>query len=72
MIELSVSAVAVSAGSGVTLYAFGEQAIIHPGAFDKYFAHCAQEFAKRGEPDMQKIIAISAEFGIHFAEESQA
>jgi quercetin dioxygenase-like cupin family protein len=43
-----------------------------PAGFDKYFARCAEEFAKPGEPDMQKIIAISAEFGIHFAEEAQA
>ena len=42
-----------------------------PGGFDRYFAHCAEEFAKESQPDMQKIVAISAEFGIHFVEESQ-
>ena len=38
-----------------------------PGGFDKYFARCAEEFAKGGEPDMELIFAISAEHGIHFA-----
>ena len=38
-----------------------------PGGFDRYFTRCAEEFAKGGEPDMQRIIAISAEYGIHFA-----
>ncbi len=38
-----------------------------PGGFDKYFARCAEEFAKGGEPDMERIFAISAEHGIHFA-----
>ena len=38
-----------------------------PGGFDRYFARCAEEFAKPGEPDMERIIAISAEHGIHFA-----
>ena len=38
-----------------------------PGGFDKYFARCAEEFAKGGEPDMGLITAISAEHGIHFA-----
>lgn len=38
-----------------------------PGGFDKYFARCAEEFAKPGAPDMQRIVDISAEHGIHFA-----
>ena len=37
-----------------------------PGGFDKYFARCAEEFAKGGPPDMERIFAISAEHGIHF------
>lgn len=37
-----------------------------PGGFDKYFARCAEEFAKAGGPDMAQIIATSAEHGIHF------
>ncbi len=38
-----------------------------PGGFDRYFARCAEEFAKGGEPHMPRIVAISAEHGIHFA-----
>ena len=38
-----------------------------PGGFDRYFARCAAEFAKGGSPDMDRIIATSAEHGIHFA-----
>ncbi len=37
-----------------------------PGRFDRYFARCAEEFAKGGAPDMERIFAISAEHGIHF------
>ena len=37
-----------------------------PGGFDRYFARCAEEFAKGGAPDMERIVAISAEHGIHF------
>jgi quercetin dioxygenase-like cupin family protein len=36
-----------------------------PGGFDKYFARCEEEFAKPGGPDMERIVAISAEHGIH-------
>ena len=38
-----------------------------PGGFDRYFARCAEEFAKGGAPDMERIAAINAEHGIHFA-----
>ena len=38
-----------------------------PGGFDKYFARCADEFAKPGGPDMQRIFEINAEHGIYFA-----
>ena len=37
-----------------------------PGGFDQFFAECADEFAKGGPPDMDKIIAISAKYGIHY------
>jgi hypothetical protein len=37
----------------------------HPAGFETFFARCAQEFAKPGGPDMQRIAAISAEHGIH-------
>ena len=42
-----------------------------PAGFDKYFARCAELFAQPGEPDMEKIVAISAEHGIHIVEETQ-
>lgn len=37
-----------------------------PSGFEVFFARCAEEFAKPGPPDMQRIVAISAEHGIHF------
>jgi quercetin dioxygenase-like cupin family protein len=37
-----------------------------PAGFEIFFARCAEEFAKPGVPDMERIIAISAEHGIHF------
>lgn len=39
-----------------------------PSGFETFFARCAEEFAKDGGPDMQRIIAMSAEHGIHFVE----
>jgi quercetin dioxygenase-like cupin family protein len=45
-----------------------------PGGFENFFSRCAEEFAKPSGPDMNRIVAISAEHGIHFvqAEDSQA
>lgn len=40
-----------------------------PSGFEKFFARCADEFAKPGSPDMERIIAMSAEHGIHFVSE---
>jgi quercetin dioxygenase-like cupin family protein len=40
-----------------------------PSGFEKFFARCADEFAKPGEPDMSRIIEIGAEHGIHFVQE---
>jgi quercetin dioxygenase-like cupin family protein len=37
-----------------------------PSGFEKFFARCADEFAKPGEPDMSCIVEIGAEHGIHF------
>jgi hypothetical protein len=37
-----------------------------PSGFETFFARCAGEFAKPGVPNMERIIAISAEHGIHF------
>lgn len=40
-----------------------------PSGFEIFFERCAAEFAKPGPPDMERIIAISAEHGIHFIED---
>ncbi len=37
-----------------------------PSGFEKFFARCAEEFAKAGGPDMSRIIEIGVEHGIHF------
>lgn len=39
-----------------------------PAGFEIFFARCAEEFAKAGAPNMERIIAISAEHGIHFVQ----
>ena len=39
-----------------------------PSGFEKFFSRCADEFAKPGGPDMQRIVNISAEHGIHFVQ----
>jgi quercetin dioxygenase-like cupin family protein len=39
-----------------------------PSGFETFFSRCAEEFAKPGGPDMQRIVAISAEHGIHFVQ----
>ncbi len=42
--------------------------LIHtsPSGFETFFARCAQEFGKPGGPDMQRIVEIGVEHGIHF------
>jgi quercetin dioxygenase-like cupin family protein len=40
-----------------------------PSGFEKFFARCAEEFAKPGGPDMARIIEIGAAHGIHFVQE---
>jgi hypothetical protein len=40
----------------------------YPAGFEKFFGHCADEFAKPGGPNMDRIVAISAEHGIHFVQ----
>jgi quercetin dioxygenase-like cupin family protein len=37
-----------------------------PSGFEKFFARCAEEFAKPGGPDMSRITGIGVEHGIHF------
>jgi len=37
-----------------------------PAGFDKFFARCHEEFKTAAAPDMDRILQISAEHGIHF------
>ncbi len=37
-----------------------------PGGFERFFTRCAEEFARPEGPDMARIMAISAEHGVHF------
>lgn len=39
-----------------------------PSGFETFFERCAAEFAKEGPPDMERIVAIAAEHGIHFVD----
>lgn len=39
-----------------------------PSGFEVFFARCAEEFAKPGDPDMKRIVEISAEHGIHYVQ----
>lgn len=42
-----------------------------PAGFEKFFARCAEEFAKAGGPDMNRIVKISREYGIEYVEEGR-
>lgn len=48
--------------------------LIHtsPSGFEIFFERCATEFAKSGPPDMDRIVEISAEHGIHFMTDDAA
>jgi uncharacterized RmlC-like cupin family protein len=37
-----------------------------PSGFEDFFARCAAEFEQPQGPNMDRIVAISAEHGIHF------
>lgn len=37
-----------------------------PSGFERFFARCAEAFAQAGGPDMERIVAIGVEHGIHF------
>ena len=37
-----------------------------PGGFEDFFAECGREFESGGPPDMDKIIEISARYGIYY------
>ncbi len=43
-----------------------------PAGFETFFARCAAEFAKPQGPDMQRIMEISAEHGIHYVDPAKA
>jgi len=45
--------------------------LIHtmPAGFDEFFARCAEEFANSSTPDMQRILEIGTEHGIHFVDQ---
>ncbi|OLD47523.1 MAG: hypothetical protein AUI63_03995 [Gemmatimonadetes bacterium 13_1_40CM_2_60_3] len=41
-----------------------------PSGIERFFARCAEEFAKPGgPPEMQRLFEIGAEHGIHFLQE---
>ena len=46
--------------------------LAQPSGFETFFARCAEEFARPGGPDMDRITAISAEHGIHYVTETTA
>ena len=37
-----------------------------PSGFETFFSRCAEEFAKADGPNMERIVEISAEHGIHY------
>lgn len=39
-----------------------------PSGFELFFSRCAEEFAKSGGPNMERIVAISAEYGIYYVD----
>lgn len=39
-----------------------------PAGFERFMMRCAEEFSAPGGPDMGRIVAISAEHGIHFVD----
>ena len=41
---------------------------LSPAGFETFFERCAEEFGTPGPPDMQRIVEISAEHGIHFVD----
>jgi len=40
-----------------------------PSGFEKFFARCAEEFAKAGGPDMSRSCRSALKHGIHFVQE---
>lgn len=37
-----------------------------PGGFEEFFMECSKQFEDGGSPDMEKIIEISARYGIYY------
>ena len=46
--------------------------LMTPSGFERFFARCADEFARAGGPDMQRIVEIHTEYGIELGEAAQA
>jgi uncharacterized protein (TIGR02246 family) len=44
--------------------------LMTPSGFENFFSRCADEFAKPGGPDRQRLLDIGAEHGIHFVDQS--
>jgi len=42
-----------------------------PSGLERFFARCAEEFAKPGGPDMNRIVGIGREHGIQFVDTDQ-
>ncbi len=40
--------------------------IATPSGFERFFGQCAEVFAAGGPPDMQRILAISTDYGLEF------
>lgn len=43
-----------------------------PSGFERFFTLCGEEFARPGGPDMQRVVAIAGEHGIHFIDPAQS
>jgi len=41
---------------------------VSPAGFETFMTRCSEVFAQGGPPDMNRLIAIAAEHGIHFVE----
>jgi quercetin dioxygenase-like cupin family protein len=41
---------------------------VSPSGFETFMTRCSEVFAQAGPPDMNRLIAIAGEHGIHFAE----
>ncbi len=62
-------------GSTHTFRNVGEKAsrmlvLTQPAGFENFFLRCAEEFRRPGGPDMDRIVEISAEHGVHYVQPS--